>query len=497
MTGTYVDANEKTQFSPFKVAEISQEKITVIARMLLFIVVLLQQLDPGYEHGRLHALSSLGSRTERILSTVNALVTSDDELVTSMEGLEGLVLQGIYHLNAGSPRRAWLIFRRALSIGQLMGLQKRSASAVSPNARNMWHLIVRGDRYVALLLGLPAGSCEDKYEADENFQNPDIDKDDLFQRKLSEISLRIIERNQSENTPVYAATQEIDELLETLGKEMPDSWWEIPTHISDERSQGTSKQFDRLMVQIWYFQLQGLVHLPFMLRAATERRYDYSRFSCLKAYREVMWRYLAIRGLNNHSFCYKMVDFGALTATVALFLGLLDPSQSAENSHQRDSDRTMINGVLHTMEGFANNTNETIAAQSVNVIKSLLAIDQQSAGGDGGNLRLTIPYFGTISIVRPASNQSSRTEDANPNMPVFPSPQSITVGQNNPSEPWEGISPSNHNPMTFPTVSFTSCQFNPMVPEQPVIADFGWADADTLYFGSLLNTDIDGNWMFQ
>lgn len=151
MTGTYVDANEKTQFSPFKVAEISQEKITVIARMLLFIVVLLQQLDPGYEHGRLHALSSLGSRTERILSTVNALVTSDDELVTSMEGLEGLVLQGIYHLNAGSPRRAWLIFRRALSIGQLMGLQKRSASAVSPNARNMWHLIVRGDRYVVCL----------------------------------------------------------------------------------------------------------------------------------------------------------------------------------------------------------------------------------------------------------------------------------------------------------------------------------------------------------
>lgn len=70
---------------------------------------------------------------------------------------------------------------------------------------------------------MPAGSCEDKYEADENFQNPDIDKDDLFQRKLSEISLRIIERNQSENTPVYAATQEIDELLETLGKEMPDS----------------------------------------------------------------------------------------------------------------------------------------------------------------------------------------------------------------------------------------------------------------------------------
>ena len=260
------------------------------------------------------------------------------------------------------------------------------------------------------------------------------------------------------------------------------------------------------MGQIWFFQLQGLVHLPFMLRAATERRYDYSKFSCLKACREVMWRYLAMRRSNNRSFCCKVVDFGALTATVALFLGLLDPSQGAEHSHQRDSDRAMINSVLQTMDAFANKPNETIAAQSVNVIKSLLAVDGHSAGENGGNLRLTIPYFGTISIVRPAQKQSSSSQPNDPNsnstIPVYPSPQSITVGgQLNPSQSagqgWQGINMESHSPMTFPTVSFTSSQFNPMVPEQPATADFGWGDADTLFFDSLLNTDIDGNWMFQ
>jgi hypothetical protein len=104
MTGSYVDANDQNQFSPFNVVEISQEKITMIARILLCIVVLVQYLNPGYEHGRLHTLSSFHPRTERILSTVNALMTSDDELVTLMEGLECLVLQGIYYVNANSPR---------------------------------------------------------------------------------------------------------------------------------------------------------------------------------------------------------------------------------------------------------------------------------------------------------------------------------------------------------------------------------------------------------
>lgn len=70
---------------------------------------------------------------------------------------------------------------------------------------------------------MPAGSVEDKYEPEDNFQNPDIVKDDLFSRKLSSISLKIIERNQAEIAPAYAGTQEIDELLEALAKEMPDS----------------------------------------------------------------------------------------------------------------------------------------------------------------------------------------------------------------------------------------------------------------------------------
>lgn len=148
MTGAVITPTEKNHFSPFNIAEISKEKPAMIAKTLLYIVVALQQLDPDFDQGRLHVFPSIETRIERILSSVNALVTSDDELVTTMDGLECLLLQGMYFINAGSPRRAWLIFRRALSIGQLMGLQKKSAISVFPNARHMWHRMVQGDRYL-------------------------------------------------------------------------------------------------------------------------------------------------------------------------------------------------------------------------------------------------------------------------------------------------------------------------------------------------------------
>ncbi len=85
---------------------------------------------------------------DKFLSTVQTLITSDDELVSTMEGLECLVLQGVYYINAGSPRRAWLTFRRALNIGQLMGIHRKETSTSIPGGRKMFHQIIQADRYL-------------------------------------------------------------------------------------------------------------------------------------------------------------------------------------------------------------------------------------------------------------------------------------------------------------------------------------------------------------
>lgn len=122
-----------------------------IARRLMYIAVCLQQLDPDFDHSKLNILPSPRARLERILSVVSTLVLADDELVTSVEGIECLVLQGMYSINDGTPRRAWLTFRRALNLAQLMGL-KRQSSASGINGRRLWLQLIQGDRYLVCTL---------------------------------------------------------------------------------------------------------------------------------------------------------------------------------------------------------------------------------------------------------------------------------------------------------------------------------------------------------
>jgi hypothetical protein len=54
-----------------------------------------------------------------------------------------------------------------------------------------------------------------------------------------------------------------------------------------ERTLNTSGLFNRLLDQIWFFQMRALLHLPFMLHADSDRRYEYKKSSGLDAAREV------------------------------------------------------------------------------------------------------------------------------------------------------------------------------------------------------------------
>jgi len=113
-----------------------------------------------------------------------------------------------------------------------------------------------------LLLGLPCGSADLEFELDENFQNPNVNVDELFNSKLCNIVGRVIERNQSENSRVYATTQNIDEALEQLHNDMPTGWWEIPAFIPNDGSLEAVQIFNRIT------QVQGNP-LPYALVVVT------------------------------------------------------------------------------------------------------------------------------------------------------------------------------------------------------------------------------------
>ncbi|KAF7925205.1 hypothetical protein BELL_0270g00040 [Botrytis elliptica] len=497
---------EPSAFNPnhsFNVPSIAKESPAMIAQILLYMAVCLQQVPHGYDASLLGITTSIEARVDKIISTVSGLVTSDDELIASVQGLECLVLQGLFHMNAGNLRRAWLTFRRAMNIGQLMGLHKReelSTTPLPPGGVNLWRSLMQADRYLSLLLGMPAGAEDSVILSHETFSNPNIDHDVLFIRKLTNLAGGIIERNQSDYIHAFASTQDLDEKLENIGRGMPASWWEVPSYIETvSKDPSSAAKFDRIMSQIYYFQLESFLHLPFMVRAATERRYEYSKFTCLKSSREIISRYLTIRRSGTKSFCCKVVDFGAFTASVTLLLSILEiPPVGGDTiavQTQKRTDRELVETVLGVM-GECASEDDVMATQSVEVIKTLLASTSTS-----GNLRLTIPYFGTISIARtpvsstPATNitQSTPSIDAqslNTNPSLI---QNMTPGDsqnefdNSHNCPWSAAQP---------IVSFKSSQFPPLEPEQQ-IDDWSNLQVDnTMFFDGLLNTDLEGNWYF-
>jgi hypothetical protein len=248
-----------------------------------------------------------------------------------------------------------------------------------------------------------------------------------------------------------------------------------------------------------------------MLRASKERRYEYSRFSCLKASREMIDRYLALRRAGTTSFCCNVVDFGALTSTITLYLVSVMPEsetggESQAQRQQRESDKVMIQAVLKHMEELSQGGRDLVATQSVNVIKSLLAIDSPDSPSSRqtGNLKLTIPYFGTISIVRPSSADQTSDMSYLQQVPH----QSLAMGQELPSQSWQNSftprTPGFTTQTKMPMISFMSSQFpefscqvpcsEPEPQQQQQIQDWSLPE-DNFFFDSLLQTDLEGNWI--
>ncbi len=141
------DANKDTSASAtLNMAEVQKRHPTSIARTLLYLALCLQQISPDSDTSKLSLFPSVEGRMEKYIAVVQSLVTSDDELITTLDGLECLVLMALFHINAGNPRRAWLFSRKSLDIGQLMGIHKRSCTI--PGSRDMWYQIMRSDRYL-------------------------------------------------------------------------------------------------------------------------------------------------------------------------------------------------------------------------------------------------------------------------------------------------------------------------------------------------------------
>ncbi|KAK4172668.1 hypothetical protein QBC36DRAFT_70845 [Triangularia setosa] len=432
----------------------------LIARKLLFLGLFLQDVPPSCAK-HLEGLTAgyhdlMSQAVERVIS----LVTSNDQLIDSIEGIECIMMESMYHDRAGNLRRSWTATRRAMTMAQLMGLHRgaRSKSCLNTSMSStrtnidsdyLWSRIVQSDRYLSLMLGLPQGSPDNSFATPEALEASS--PADRLRRLHCIVAGHILHRNDLRN---LSSTREIDDLLQRASACMPPQWWlapDVASHAGGDDLEAPNKTF-RLMNQAVHHHLLAQLHLPYLLRPSFDQRCTYSKITAVNASREVLTRFIIFRKANPiSSYCHG-IDFLAFIASTALSIAHLDAhGQKAQAemgndilnflAHQRQADRGILEATLEAVEHMSVNGQDAIAQRIATALRHLLSIEAEAAVGglcsyssnsgendeeigelecngkmtdDGKLLRIHIPYLGRILVRRGDDISNRPTDTTNP-----------------------------------------------------------------------------------
>ncbi|KAB5547386.1 hypothetical protein GE09DRAFT_1224387 [Coniochaeta sp. 2T2.1] len=363
----------------------------MIAKFMLNLAEYLQYIP--HTPGLIDCLGEAPRVLMKRLADAAITVTTNEELMGTVESLECIILEGAYQANSGNLRRSWLAFRRAIVVGQLMGIHRTrtpNVKKLDPNTKAdpkfMWYRIQFADRYLCLMLGLPAGSFDNSFANEAAMvDEPPVNR---LERRMTVIASRILERNEGggENCSL-AVTQSIDLDLQKAAKLMPSRWW-LPPNLSQqaqtEDQEAIFWETLRLINQMFYYNLLNQLHLPYMLMFSSEQHTVYSKLACVNASREVLSRFIAFRTWNKVAFCCRSVDFFALMAAMTLVLAHLHANDTPDLNclaHQRHSDRAMMEQVLESMEMVYKLNMDVLSEKSGNLLRRLLEIEADAAEG--------------------------------------------------------------------------------------------------------------------
>ncbi|KAL2833518.1 hypothetical protein BJY01DRAFT_93261 [Aspergillus pseudoustus] len=450
----------------------------LLARYIFRLVRVLQHLDFRKSSKQIVALSdSPQGMSKRLAETAIRLVTTRDELLNTIEGLECVVMEACYHMNCGNSRPAWTATRRAMALAQVMNLHRSGVQvrSLEPHYKAdtsfLWYRIVQLDRVVCLFMGLPQGSM-DRSMASERAIASDTPLGRL-ERLHCAVASRILERNDADPTSDMVDTlKSIDSEINKAAEMMPSGWWMPPTLTETTGATNTplAVVWDmlRLVAQICHFGLINQLHIPFMLGfTGTDQLHMYSQTTCISASREVLTRYVALRSFNRVAFSCRMADFFAMTAALLLLVGYIrQHSVSSDFNflvHQRQGDRAMVQKAISHLQEIGWVIQDKIIAMSADILNRLLDIEAEAAKGriyttqtihaeeavqdteisvppGASILRVCVPSFGKVQIVHegvrsdegPATAPRGETGGLNPQPlqdPFVVASSSITTSQ--------------------------------------------------------------------
>ncbi|KAK4552240.1 hypothetical protein LTR86_010594 [Recurvomyces mirabilis] len=409
-------ANSSVGFPPeFGLSQPIQHPIILARRMLIFATAL-QGLPPVVDLGLSKNHVTI---MDEVMEAVISLVNVNDALMGSLEALDNLMLQAMFHMNCGLLKRSWMTLRRAVMCAQMLGLHRAghhrftvldAASEYDPET--MWHDIVYMERVGSLLLGLPS-STGMTVLVRANLTK-DIPHDNYLSTVLGNVAARILDRNQIES-PQQAlnTTESIDKEMISISEQMPSSYWR-PLDFTgiDKDSADAFGEVQRAFSHARYYTLIIQLHTPYMLCPTYPTQNAYSRMACVNASRETLSHEVALRSFAAISAFCRLSEFLALIAGVTLMLAHASShcSQQAENllSHQRLGDRALVERVLECLEFMADLQQDLPAVRCIALLKDLLYIEedaahnhanpQTSSNQERSMMIVRMPFYGNVKI---------------------------------------------------------------------------------------------------
>ena len=464
-------------------SSIASGSILALSKTLLCLSLAIQQLSASFVTEKLRLPIPADQLANHYISTVEKYIFGEDHYLTTLEGLELTVLLTKLNANAGRPRKAWLQFRRALSFALLLGITRKTMWQVTssdpvtgPRRRALFWALYQGDRYFSLILGLPYSltdqQCDIADITTSNIETRSMGAEHMF--RLSNLCGRLIDRCQDSSLVTLPSTMKYDEELKELAQGLPSlKEGARMSHFTFD------ELYDRCLASLYHHYARVVLHLPFMLKSVSDRRFEYNRTAAVESSREMIYAFKILRAGIHGGYCAcKTIDFQIFLGCTLLVLNKLAflPLVSQNNHTAADAaDWELVKDVRQILEKAAKESLGTNGAMQDSAVKTLdLFLEAEDGSCDPDcSTKVSIPYFGTITI-RTKKEAYYAWERARKNM-LTPA-TTLSSGDSPGPQQWQlptpprgcgsmsGVSSGSDlpSPMTQPYVSFDPVNNIPM-----------------------------------
>lgn len=471
---------------------------SVVGMAVLCVAVSIQQLDYKFHGSVISHLPRLpGELFQELFEQVDNLIVNDSDYASTREGIEVIVMSGKTLMNLGLIKKTWILNRRAISYGQLLGLHRpyRLSEAESAtechHRRQSWMSMVQGDVYLSLLLGLPYASDGRTIPAGTQGEPGTTS---AFRYKLIGLSTKVIDRNQMGFSLSVPITQDIQKEVDAAVQQLDPAWWRAPAAL-ESGTIGKEEFFERLTAQFWCAQMKVFLHMPLMIQSVEDPKLEGNRLACLEACRDLLKVHHIMRDGCSAFNMVKIVDYQAFICSTLLLLGVMGygVTSSPDQALKSDEDRKLVNKTKELLRQASTISNNSVASQAVEGLESLTSLCRPRNCPEAGlmeastgtcSTRIVIPYAGVVTV-SPGTFYTNSRPTSPRSAPIFSLSRPCGFDSYDPSQPDAVYELSNNA-----TLEPTQDSMAGMVQEYQSL-DFDWSSIVDM------NTEDDWSWLMD